>query len=64
MCFEVYEMQRKGFCRGCDKPLDKGDTCFYTYSIRNRGQNIYVCFDCLNDMRIKHDEMESEHHRD
>lgn len=34
-------------CRGCDVDLRKGkDELIYTYSHRNRGQNILFCLDC------------------
>lgn len=38
--------QRPACCRGCDKDLNKGDPIIYTYSMRNRGQNILFCNDC------------------
>lgn len=38
--------ERKCFCRGCDKPLDKGTEIIFTYSWRNRGQNIMFCMNC------------------
>jgi len=38
--------QRDSNCRGCDKDLVKGDDIIYTYSMRNRGQNIIFCIDC------------------
>lgn len=44
---EVRRMGRKGFCRGCDKKLDKGDLIFYTYTDRNRGQHIIFCWECV-----------------
>ncbi len=38
--------QRDSNCRGCDRDLVKGDDIIYTYSFRNRGQNIIFCMDC------------------
>ena len=35
------------YCRGCDKELKRDiDEVIYTYSIRNRGQNIIFCLSC------------------
>lgn len=45
---EFRKMERKGFCRGCDKTLPKGTQIVYTYSWRNRGQNIFFCKDCVD----------------
>lgn len=38
--------ERESHCRGCDKTLFKGDAIIYTYSHRNRGQNIIFCMSC------------------
>lgn len=38
--------EREAFCRGCDKKIVKGEDLIYTYSFRNRGQNIYFCVGC------------------
>ncbi len=38
--------ERSSNCRGCDKELVKGDDIIYTYSLRNRGQNIIFCMGC------------------
>jgi hypothetical protein len=38
--------QREAWCRGCDKKISKGEDLIYTYSFRNRGQNIYFCMGC------------------
>lgn len=43
---ERRKVERQGFCRGCDKTLNKGDEIVYTHSHRNRGQNILFCIDC------------------
>lgn len=45
---EIRFSKHDSFCRGCDKEISKGTKIFYTYSIRNRGQNIIFCMDCLN----------------
>lgn len=38
-------------CRGCDVMLRKGkDELIYTYSPRNRGQNILFCLDCAKEI--------------
>ena len=45
-------MKRDGFCRLCDKKLKSGiDEAVKFYSIRNRGQNIIICLECV--VRIK-----------
>lgn len=44
---EFRKAQRQGFCRGCDDVINRGDTMFYTYSFRNRGQNILFCLPCI-----------------
>lgn len=44
---KVREMQRKGFCRGCDKVLHKGTIVFDHYSHLNRGTQIFFCKDCM-----------------
>lgn len=38
--------ERNAFCRGCDKTIEKGSDVIYTYSSRNRGQQIYFCVEC------------------
>lgn len=40
------QAQRPANCRGCDKDLVVGEDIIYTYSMRNRGQNILFCLDC------------------
>ena len=36
------------FIRGCVAKINRRDEIIYTYSIRNRGQNILFCLDCAN----------------
>jgi RNase P subunit RPR2 len=43
---ELRPIERKGFCRGCDKMLYIGSYIVYTYSHRNRGQSIFFCVEC------------------
>ena len=38
--------ERDAICRGCDDTLKKGTPLIYTYSTRNRGQNIFFCLEC------------------
>ncbi len=45
---ERRQIERKGYCRGCDKTLLKGETIIYTYTFRNRGQSIIFCLKCAN----------------
>lgn len=40
------KVERESHCRGCDKTLFKGNVIIYTYSHRNRGQNIIFCMSC------------------
>lgn len=47
---EQRKIERPGFCRGCDKKLEKGTDIIYTYSWRNRGQNIIFCMDCAGEI--------------
>ena len=47
---EARKAERDCFCRGCDKKILKNtEPIIYTYSHRNRGQNIIICHDCLID---------------
>lgn len=48
--FEYRKIERTGFCRGCDKQLSIGTMIFYTYSIRNRGQSIVFCEECIDEL--------------
>lgn len=43
---ERRKCERTCFCRNCDKEMVKGTEVIYTYSMRNRGQNIFFCLDC------------------
>jgi len=44
-------MQRDGYCRGCDKLMQRNsEKAIKTYSIRNRGQHILLCKECVKDM--------------
>lgn len=47
---QLRPIQRKGFCRGCDERLEVGTYIVYTYSHRNRGQNIVFCMDCAKEI--------------
>lgn len=47
------QAQREAFCRGCDDKIEKGEEMISTYSIRNRGQNIYFCLKCAKDIGEK-----------
>lgn len=41
-------VERWAHCRGCDKELEpKVDFAVKFYSIRNRGQHILICKDCV-----------------
>jgi len=40
------ELKRAAFCRGCDEHMNTGTEVISMYSIRNRGQHIYLCMDC------------------
>ncbi len=49
--FELRKAQRKAHCRVCDRVMTpKEDNVMYTYSMRNRGQNILICFDCIREI--------------
>jgi len=53
---EQRDIERTGFCRGCDIQLEKGTPIIYTYSHRNRGQSIIFCLDCgelIGDLSIR-----------
>jgi uncharacterized protein YlaI len=44
---------RDVYCRGCDKTLKRDkDMIMAMYSIRNRGQYIYFCKDCVLKMNV------------
>ena len=45
---ELRQTERQAYCRGCDKILQpKTEKVLAWYSIRNRGQHIYICTDCI-----------------
>ena len=49
--FERRKIKRDGFCRGCDQKLKRDeDEVIYTYTFRNRGQNILFCLDCCKNI--------------
>jgi uncharacterized protein YlaI len=58
--FIIRKAERKAYCRGCDKTISVGEDVFYTYSFRNRGQNILICLDCFDDMTNKHQKFKEE----
>lgn len=43
-------IERKAFCRGCDKTMERGEMVVSTYSFRNRGQDIYFCIPCSKEI--------------
>jgi len=43
---EKRQLKRNAFCRGCDDELRVGTEVISMYSIRNRGQHIYLCMAC------------------
>lgn len=43
---EKRELKRTAFCRGCDDEMAPGTEVVSMYSIRNRGQHIYLCISC------------------
>lgn len=43
---QVRPAERTAFCRGCDKPIEKGTEMVSFHSWRNRGQNIHICLPC------------------
>lgn len=45
----IYRLaQRDCHCRGCDKTLKRDvDSGVFMHSMRNRGQNIMLCNDCI-----------------
>jgi hypothetical protein len=57
--------QRDCYCRGCDKQLKRNvDSGIFMYSMRNRGQNIMICVDCVKSMNTLVDENDNETHGD
>ena len=40
------KVERPAYCRGCDRQLPKGTEVVSTYSIRNRGMQIFLCAKC------------------
>lgn len=54
MKFEIRKSKQNSYCRCCDKEMLKDkDTIVYMYSIRNRGQNIILCLDCIKEINDK-----------
>lgn len=48
---ELRPVQRNASCRGCDKNIaPKSENIIYMYSVRNRGQNIFLCRSCVDEM--------------
>lgn len=47
---EYRKAERDAFCRVCDKTIHKGEHAVFWYSWRNRGQNIMVCPDCVENL--------------
>lgn len=49
--FEYRLAKRTSYCRVCDKEnIREKDMVMYTYSLRNRGQNILICPECIKEM--------------
>ena len=55
---ELRRMERNGFCRDCDKALEKGHLVFYTHSRRNRGQHIFLCERCIQQVVKMYEDLE------
>lgn len=48
---EFRKAKRDSYCRACDSINKKDiDDVIYIYSMRNRGQNILLCPDCIKYM--------------
>lgn len=43
---ERRQAERKAYCRGCDKAIQRGEEMVSTYSFRNTSQYIHFCLDC------------------
>lgn len=43
---ERRQAERKAYCRGCDKTIQRGEEIISTYSFRNTGQYIHFCLGC------------------
>jgi len=56
--FEFRKTKRTAFCRVCDKAQVKGSDVFYTYSSLNRGQHIYICLLCVDDITQEFESLE------
>jgi uncharacterized protein YlaI len=51
MAFEYRKSKCDSYCRICDRMnLKDEDMVIYSYSIRNRGQNILICPQCVKNM--------------
>ena len=49
--FEYRIAKQDSYCRSCDKLNKRNkDKVIYIYSLRNRGQNILLCEDCVKEM--------------
>ena len=60
---EIRKAQRHAFCRDCDKKIQVGEYILSMYSWRNRGQNIHICLDCvdeIHEMQVEYKENQNE----
>ena len=48
---ELRNAQREAFCQGCDMSIIPGERMLSTYSMRNRGQNIFFCIGCSEEIK-------------
>lgn len=47
---EYREAKRDCYCRSCDDLIIRGTKVIAMYSHRNKGQHIYLCVRCVNQM--------------
>jgi len=47
---ELRKTKHNASCRGCDRNIAPNtEDIIYMYSMRNRGQNIFLCAECIKD---------------
>ena len=44
----IRKSNKRPCCRCCDRSLPGDEDLVYLRSLRNRGQNIFFCFECIN----------------
>ena len=44
--FKLKKMERRGYCRGCDKDIPIGEDIIHTETLAGNGAAVLICMNC------------------